>query len=376
MAIRTFTRRFFIIANIITVAFFLMAAANAFLHPDKWWFFAILGLAFPFLLVLTLLFLICWLIARSRWALLSLAALLLGFTNIRALIGFHFGADFQEKKIENSLRILTWNVKWFDEQTKEKDAKRPGYRPQMLEFIRKENADVLCFQEYYEPGPNGPYSNVKDIGNLGYPYFYRSIDYGKKGGHTEMGSAIFSKYPILDSGRIIYNGPVQLRGAESLIWCDIDVNGQTTRIYTTHLQSVLLQKKDYRDLSIIRNAQDSIVEASKSIIRKLKQGYTLRGDQVDIVREQLDKCPYPEVICGDFNDVPNSYTYFRIRGDRRDAFVEKGEGFGRTFSNISPTLRIDYIMADKKFDVEQYKRRLLPYSDHYPVIADLRLKNR
>jgi endonuclease/exonuclease/phosphatase family metal-dependent hydrolase len=81
----------------------------------------------------------------------------------------------------------------------------------------------------------------------------------------------------------------------------------------------------------------------------------------------------PEIICGDYNDVPNSYTYFRIRGDRRDAFVEKEGGLGRTFSNIAPTLRIDYIMADKQFEVLQYKRKLLPYSDHYPVIADLRL---
>ena len=157
---------------------------------------------------------------------------------------------------------------------------------------------------------------------MGYPYFYRAIDYGKEGTKNEMGCAIFSKYPIVDSGRAVFNGPVKLRAAESLISCDLDVNGQTIRIYTTHLQSVLLQKKDYRDISIIRNAEDSIVEASKSLIRKLRMAYSQRGNQVDIVRNKLDSCPVPEVICGDYNDVPNSYTYFRIRGNRRDAFME------------------------------------------------------
>jgi endonuclease/exonuclease/phosphatase family metal-dependent hydrolase len=371
MAIRTFTRRFLIVANIITVAIFLMACANAFLHPDRWWFVAILGLAFPFLLLLTLIFLVGWSLVRSKWIFLSLGALILGYSNIRALVGFHFSTSFAEAKKENTIRILTWNVKWFDEQTRDQD--RQSHRKEMLEFIRQQNADVLCFQEYFEPGPHGPYSNTRDIKKMGYPYFYRAIDYGKEGTKNEMGCAIFSKYPFVDSNRTIFDGPVRLRAAESLLSCDLDVNGQTIRVYTSHLQSVLLQKKDYRDISIIRNAEDSIVEASKSLIRKLRQAYSQRGDQVDIVRNKLDSCPVPEIICGDYNDVPNSYTYFRIRGDRRDAFVEKEGGLGRTFSNIAPTLRIDYIMADKQFEVLQYKRKLLPYSDHYPVIADLRL---
>ena len=151
MAIRKFTKRFFIITNIITVVFFLLACANAFLHPDKWWFFAILGLAFPFLLILTGLFLVLWLLFRSRWVFLPLAALVLGFTNIRALIGFHFSANFSQPKKENTIRILSWNVKWFDEQRKERKDQK-ARRKQMLEFIQQQDADVLCFQEYFEPG--------------------------------------------------------------------------------------------------------------------------------------------------------------------------------------------------------------------------------
>jgi endonuclease/exonuclease/phosphatase family metal-dependent hydrolase len=55
----------------------------------------------------------------------------------------------------------------------------------------------------------------------------------------------------------------------------------------------------------------------------------------------------------------------------QDTFLKKGSFLGRTFRFISPTLRIDYILADKKFTVEQFQRIRVPYSEHYPVEADL-----
>ena len=80
---------------------------------------------------------------------------------------------------------------------------------------------------------------------------------------------------------------------------------------------------------------------------------------------------HPVIVCGDFNDVPNSYTYFTVKGDLQDAFLEKGSGFGRTLRMLSPTLRIDYILADQRFKVTQYHKIEVPYSDHYPILADL-----
>jgi endonuclease/exonuclease/phosphatase family metal-dependent hydrolase len=371
MAIRKITKRIFIIINISIAVFFLLSCANAFLHPERWWFFALLGLVFPFLLLITFAFLIFWLLFRSRWAFLSLGVLLFGYSNIRALIGFHSGGFTSEKK-ENSIRIMSWNVRWFDEQKRITKGAYPS-RKKMLAFIKDENPDIICFQEYFETNKVN-YSNLKDIQKMDYPYCYKVIDYGRKGGPLEVGVAIFSRFPIIDSIRIVYPGPLKLKAAESLIACDIDVKGQKIRVFNTHLQSVLFQPKDYQDLQTIRNADDSLLDASKSIIKKLRQGYASRGSQVDIVRAQLDNSPYPVIMCGDFNDVPNSYTYFRIRGKRQDAFVARGGGLGRTYTYISPTLRIDYIMADKKFEVLQFKRYVLPYSDHYPVVSDLQLE--
>jgi endonuclease/exonuclease/phosphatase family metal-dependent hydrolase len=189
----------------------------------------------------------------------------------------------------------------------------------------------------------------------------------------EAGVAIFSKYPIVDSLIMHYAHPFGVRTTESLIGADIDVNGSRIRIFTTHLQSVQFRHKEFHDIQIIKKVDDSILQASKSIVIKLKNAYRQRGDQAEAVRAQLDKSPYPAVICGDFNDVPNSYTYFTIRGGWQDAFIKKGFGIGRTYVNISPTLRIDYILADPRLEVLQCQKFAPPYSDHHPVVADLKI---
>lgn len=372
---RKFTKRVFIVINIVLSTLFLLACCNAFLPPQEWWFVALLGLAFPFLLILIAGFCLFWIFFRSKWIILPILSLVVGYTNIRALVGFHYGKENKKEKPDGALRVMTWNVTWFDEQLKI-DKSRVPYRQKMMEFIGDQQPDVICFQEYFEPhSKRYPYNNRSDLIKMGYQYSLVVNDYTgwKNSWHT--GVAIFSKYPIVDSIHIRYLGPLSSRAAESLIGTDIDFHGKRIRVYTTHLQSVLFKVKDYHNIEIIKSASDSMLEASKSVALKLAQGYKFRGQQVGIVRGQLDSSPYPEIICGDFNDVPNSYTYFKIRGDRKDAFTQAGKGIGRTFSNIAPTLRIDYIMTDRRFDVEQYFRYFVPYSEHYPVIADLTLRD-
>lgn len=372
---RKFTKRVFIVSNIVISSLFVLACCNAFLPPQNFWFISLLGLTFPFLLVLIVAFLLLWIVFKSKWAFLPLACLIFGYTNIRALIGFNYATKYTQEKPKGAIRVLSWNVSWFDEQ-KRAIKNRVTYRKDILEFIDKMKPDVLCFQEYVEPNTRfRTYNNRNDITNLGYPYSMVVTDYSGWKNSWQTGIAIFSKYPIIDSLHTRYSGPRNFRADESLIATDIDYNGKKIRIFTTHLQSFLLKPNDYRNLEIIKSASDSMIDASKSIVRKLAQAYRFRGQQVNIVKQYLDASPYPTIICGDFNDIPNSYTYFTIKANRQDAFREAGQGIGRTFSNIAPTLRIDYIMPDKRFDVLQYFRYLLPYSEHYPVIADLMLQD-
>ena len=106
---------------------------------------------------------------------------------------------------------------------------------------------------------------------------------------------------------------------------------------------------------------------------KLRGAYKKRSVQAEMLHEKIKESPYPVIVCGDFNDVPNSYTYYTAKGNLLDAFLKKGSGFGRTFRFISPTLRIDYILADKKFEVTGFNKIEVNYSDHYPIIADFEM---
>ncbi|HTE27926.1 endonuclease/exonuclease/phosphatase family protein [Flavitalea sp.] len=369
----TFTRRLFIVLNILAAIFFLLACINMFIDPGEWWFIAILGLFFPFMIVVHLFFIVGWLFARSRWALLSVIVLIIGYSNINALIGTTYNSADSSVKKPNTIRILSWNVHQFGFFENPKNG--VTLRRQMLDFIKEQDPDVLCLQEFVKnrlPGKK-QVTVFELMKNIGYPYSFYSEDYIQDKGEYSMGVAIFSKHAIIDSFRIRYKGDTRSMSAESLLAADISIDGKPIRIFTTHLQSNRIGQEEYVHVSSRHGDKDSVLIASKSIAKKLRTAYRFRSEQANKLAAAMDASPHPEIVAGDFNDIPNSYTYFRIRKNRVDAFHEQGWGLGRTFSHISPTLRIDYIIADKKFEVLQFKRQLLPYSDHYPIIADLRL---
>jgi endonuclease/exonuclease/phosphatase family metal-dependent hydrolase len=241
----------------------------------------------------------------------------------------------------------------------------------MMELIAQQDADIFCMQEFFHSNDSAWYPNLTYIrSHFNYPYYYYSHD--NDGDNHYIGTIIFSRYPIIDSGMVRSPRPSL---PEALMHADIKVNDDTIRVFTTHLQSLQLQKSDYEKIDRIKDAEGEMVSDSRTIFSKLKKGITYRKLQADIVRKVLGDSPYPFLFCGDLNDVPNSYTYFTVKGDLQDAFLKKGFGIGRTFSSLSPTLRIDYLFADDNFRIEQFNRVVKNYSDHYLIMADVKLKS-
>lgn len=364
-----FTRRFFIYTNIAVVIFFLLACLAPSLNPGKWWFISFLGLAFPFLLVAVIAFAVGWLILlKPRLAIISGVALLLSYKSIAVFFAFNNPPSFKIKKDPGTLRVVSWNVARFIE-LKRNTNKGSQTRLKMFELIKQQEADVLCLQEFHTSIDSAYYNNIKAIQELGYPYFYFSFD--TDGDNHYYSSIIFSRNPIVDSGMIRYPRPSL---PDALIHADIKLGADTVRIYTTHLQSLQLGKVDYDRIGKIKSGEDSMVENSRNILSKIKRGFTNRSLQADVVEEVLGDSPHPVLFCADLNDVPNSYTYATVRGNMQDAFLKKGFGIGRTFSALSPTLRIDYIFADKNFKIRQFNRIVKRYSDHYMIVADVELR--
>lgn len=369
---RSFSKKLLIGSNCIAALLLALSLLHHWIAPVHTWWIAILGLGFPLLFLANLLFVAGWLLFRSRWAWLSVVVVLLSLPDLFTVVAFRGTTAAVPKTDSQQLRIMSWNIFWFDEQARWK-RQRENYSKAIMEYIAEKNPDIICFQEYLEaemPGKKQFRSGA--FAEMGYPYHHFAIDYKLRRGMVSAGVMIFSKYPILQTFQWKYKSPRSGRG-ESLIAADIQVRDTVIRVFTTHLQSVHLEKEDYHSLEIIKTADDSLMDASKSILRKLKRGYQLRSEQAELVRKVLDSSQTAEILCGDFNDVPTSYTYATIKGKRQDAFLEKGGGLGRTYSRIFPTLRIDYVLLNKAFRVQQFQIDRVPYSDHYPVVVDFSL---
>ena len=149
------------------------------------------------------------------------------------------------------------------------------------------------------------------------------------------------------------------------------MKGDTIRIFNIHLQSMHFAKKDYAFIeNIDQQDMDDVQTAGRNIIRKMKTANLLRSGQARDIKDEMEKSPYPVIVCGDMNDVPNSNAYQIISSDLYDAFTEKGWGIGRTFKFLSPTLRIDYVLHSKSLKVDRVQVLRSPRSDHSPVLAD------
>ena len=114
---------------------------------------------------------------------------------------------------------------------------------------------------------------------------------------------------------------------------------------------------------------DQVSNHGKNILRKMKNANYLRALQILEVKKEIRKSPHPVVLCGDFNDTPNSFAYQQINRMLQDAFLEKGEGLGRTFLKLSPTLRIDYIFAAPELKVTAFEILKPHMSDHNGIEA-------
>lgn len=264
--------------------------------------------------------------------------------------------------------MVDWNVRAFNGADGEK--KSSILPSSILVSILDQRPDIVCLQEFNQNtsknNPNDPDNHLRMF-KANFKYCYFSKDFKKKNGY-QSGVVIFSKYPMMDSGRLKFpNG-------ESMIYADIKKGHDTFRIYTAHLQSFHLEESDYTEIGNLIEKEDAIDIHDVSLLKKMKLAYRKRAKQSNLVRSWLEQCTYPNIVTGDFNDVPNSYTYNSIKGNRKDAFLEKSFGFGKTYNGLAPTLRIDYILPDNNFNITQFQIVDNALSDHCMLVTDLHKK--
>jgi len=190
--------------------------------------------------------------------------------------------------------------------------------------------------------------------------------------------ATFSRWPIARIGHL------RMKERNTFaIFTDLVMEQDTVRVYNIHLESIRFGKNDY---SFYAQLTDQTIEQDKSfnlkegffkIFSKIKKAFVIRANQVELLKQDIARSPYPVIVCGDFNDTPASYTYRRMTEGMNDSFRKAGNGiFGSTYTGNFPSFRIDYILFDDAFTAFNYSKSNVNLSDHYPIQVFLNRSNK
>ena len=295
------------------------------IHPDFFWHISLLGILFPFLLILNTLFAVYWVISWRKYFWANIVIIVLGLPYIDNTIANQkntldqkeFSQLQKNKKhqFDQLINLMSFNVRLFNQNENIDDDKIEN---KIVEMIKEKKPNILCLQEFNLT------ESTKEL--------FDAFNY-KKNNDNKL--QIFTNYRVIKSGYI--------KSKNICIYKDIVLN-DTIRVYNIHLQS--------------------------NWVKTMKSSYQNRVSEALKIKKHINKSPYPVIVCGDFNDTPLSYTYSTLKKGLADSFRESGIGIGNSYVSI-PTLRIDYILHSQKYESYNYKKLKYKFSDHYPISCDI-----
>ncbi len=319
-----------------------------YISPEKSGLLSTLPLVAPVVYLLDIVVMFYW-VVRWRWyrALTMMAMVVLGLFYLsryyKIELDRHYDTSFVERRYT---KVMTYNV-------------LEGKKTELLPYIEKHNPDILCLQEITTSGENWEALSAK------YKTTFKDVG-------SAANNQILSKFRILRSGEI--EGLPRKNG----VWADLKVKDDTVRVVSLHLQSTAIRHEDTQFLEKHEYILDKERETKmRSIVDRLVENNCKRAEQAECVAEFLAKSPYKTVVCGDFNDVPLSYTYNLIAKRLDDTFSKMADGFAYTYNTRYRLLRIDNILVSPSVEVVSYEvDNKVDLSDHYPVISRVKFDNK
>ena len=351
--------------NFVAVLCVFISYSAKYISPAKYWLFAFFGLGYPVLFFINIFFVLYWILQLKKYFLISLVSILFGYQSFFSYCQFNFSNSSVEN---NSLRVITYNCMLFDLYNWRENV---GSRNKIFTMLSKENPDILCLQEFYTSENPSGFDNLHVLSRL-LKFPYHSKHYTTTLRQTDhWGIITFSKFPIVNSGVLVF----QTKTNNACIFSDVVIDRDTVRVYNIHLQSIQFGKEDYKYVSdVIKNKNNQDLQHGKSILRRLKKGFTKRATQSEMISKHIEGCRYKIILCGDFNDTPTSYAYHKVRGNLMDAFFEKGRGLETTYNGDFPAFRIDNIFHSHGIKTNSYKKIDNSLTDHSPVLVTFKLE--
>jgi len=367
--------RILLCCNCLLIAALLISVWLPYLSPQLWWPSGFAGLLFPVLLCLNLLFIPVWLLYRKKYYWLPIAATLFSYKAILVSFSLHLSQEpVTGLRPASQFTVMTFNTSSMGVKGYKLDKE---LHASIIHTLKEASPDLLCLQEFYTNDDPKLTNNISAIQqNLGYPHYYFTAD--KTHWNTwHYGIILFSRYPVIHT-RKIPCGYSEAGSGSSILEADVLINSDTVRIYTAQLRSYMFNPAELSQINAIKSLDGNHAQlpAARALAYKMRHTFTTRARQAQLLHGLTTESPYPVIVCGDMNDTPVSYTYYIVSQQLQDAFLEKGSGIGRTLSFLSPTLRIDYILAHSQFNIHGYRTFTNASFEHFPVMASFSLKGK
>lgn len=340
--------------NILLVIATIVVYISSFVSPRTFWPLVFPGLLFPWLLAANILFVLYWTVRRNRYVFFSLGVLFMGYSHVQSILGWPFGKKISPNN--NSLTVVTFNM--------HRQVAYPGTgeirSPEAVaDLLGAYQPDVVCLQEVP--------SRAKDQQALAQAFAKKSnLHFASMSASKSLG--IISKYPIKDTKYEYFTN-----NANGVLWGTIETPQGDLMVYSFHLLSNQISDLAEQVTHDPTSSGSKTVRTLRSMLAGYKNAAVVRSDQADRVNELVKAQKLPFLLCGDLNDVPQSYTYRRMTKGIQDGFKASGRGTGISYAGRLPGLRIDYVFTSPSIQVRSNFVGNQTYSDHFPVVAQISL---
>jgi endonuclease/exonuclease/phosphatase (EEP) superfamily protein YafD len=357
--LKNFTVQMLTGANVATVVVMLLVGYSDRLDPTDHPMLSIVGMAFPFFLLVNMAFLLFWLIFKWTRAWVPFVGFVIAYVPISIYMPLHTSQEVPE----GAIKLVSYNVCTYGGNYKYED----GFE-KVRDYLQEQQADIVCLQEDVDTWRRYVLREYARI----LPYNDTVVISSSEQTFNALG--IHTRFPIVKRERIVY--PSLANG--SVAWW-LKVGEDTLIVVNNHFESCHLTKEDrvqYRHIIKGEMPRDSLRTESTMLLVKLAEANAKRASQIRVVKDYVEEhADHPIIVCGDFNDNPISYSRHTMGEVLTDCFVTTGRGIGLSYNQKAFSFRIDHIFCSK--DIQPYNCQIdekMDASDHNPVICWLKIR--